>query len=562
MSRTVFYDKAEKPLRLSRRSRREIAHYAPLAGDRMYRKQQRQQLEFPDFYLPFSGELDPENRWVVLARLVPWELAEEIYHNGLCGDFGAPIVPSRTALGALLVKERLGLTDRETVETIQENPYLQFFLGLEEFTQDKPFDASLMVDFRKRFGEDGMQRLAEAIALASLPQAESTDEESEDEPPPSAGTQEQPTSSEQTGETDANRGKLIIDATCAPADIRYPTDVSLLNEAREKTDAIIDLLHAPLVGQEPRPRTYRQKGRRQFVAFVKQKKPRRNKIRQANRQQLGYLRRNLQAIQRLLEHPDALPLTELVRRDYKNLLVCRELYRQQLQMYETKTQRIDDRIVSISQPHVRPIKRGKAGRDTEFGAKLSLSVVDGFSFVDRLSWNSYNESTDLIGQIETYRQRFGFYPESVHVDQIYRTRANRTSCKEHGIRMSGPPLGRKPQQVSAADKKQAAADEAIRNQVEGKFGQGKRRFGLGRIMAKLASTSAAQISLSFLVMNLERALRQFFFSPVLLVHGWDRPALTRHYDCWPPFSRLRSWALKTLGRTSERPSLRLRAPVD
>ncbi len=73
-------------------------------------------------------------------------------------------------------------------------------------------------------------------------------------------------------------------------------------------------------------------------------------------------------------------------------------------MYVQRTQRIDDRIVSISQPHVRPIKRGKAGRDTEFGAKLSLSVVDGFSFVDRLSWDNYNESLDLIGQIKTIQR--------------------------------------------------------------------------------------------------------------------------------------------------------------
>ena len=49
----------------------------------MYRSN-RQQLEFPDFYLPFSGQLDPENRWVKLAKLVPWGLAEEIYHADLC----------------------------------------------------------------------------------------------------------------------------------------------------------------------------------------------------------------------------------------------------------------------------------------------------------------------------------------------------------------------------------------------------------------------------------------------------------------------------------------------
>jgi len=473
----------------------------------MYRNKPRQQLEFPDFYLPFSGYLDPENRWVVLAQLVPWELAEVIYHDELCEDFGAPIVPARVALGALLIKERLGLTDRETVAAIQENPYLQFFIGWEEFTQEKPFDASLMVDFRKRFGGEGMQRIAEAIALASLPTTSETKQREEDDNPPSGAAGAQPA---ETNEP-ANRGKLIADATCAPVDIRYPTDVSLLNEAREKTDAIIDQLHEPLVGKVPRPRTYRQKARRQFVAFTKKKQPSRKAIRRARKQQLGYLRRNLQAVDRLLEHPEALPLYLLDRRMYKNLLVCRELYRQQWEMFQHHTQRVDDRIVSISQPHVRPIKRGKAGRETEFGAKLSVSVIDGFSFVDRVSWDNYNESLDLVGQIERYRRRFGFYPESVHVDHIYRTRANRSYCKQHAIRLSGPPLGRKPQRVSREQKRQAAADEAIRNQVEGKFGQGKRRFGLARVMAKLAGTSAAQISLTFLVMNLELALRRFFF---------------------------------------------------
>jgi hypothetical protein len=124
-------------------------------------------LEFVDFYMPFSGKLDPANRWVMLAQLVPWQLAEEIYADAFCGDFGAPALPARVALGALLIKEREGLTDRSTVEAIQENPYMQFFIGLEEFTQEPPFDASLMVDFRKRFGEAGLARINEAVALRS-----------------------------------------------------------------------------------------------------------------------------------------------------------------------------------------------------------------------------------------------------------------------------------------------------------------------------------------------------------------------------------------------------------
>jgi len=503
----------------------------------MYRSKNHQQLEFADFYLPFSGYLNAENRWITLARLVPWELAEEIYHAELCDDFGAPIVPARVALGALLIKERLGLTDRETVETIRENPYLQFFIGYEEFSQDRPFDASLMVDFRKRYGAEGMQRIGEAIALASLQTAAAAAEPTVDAPEPPTVDNTQQTNTQETSAASVtaaseNRGKLIVDATCAPADIRYPTDVSLLNEAREKTEEMIDKLHAPLVGRQPRPRTYRVKARRRFVAFTKKKRPGRQAIRRAQRQQLGFLRRNLQAIDRLLQDDTfAQPLKRLSRREYKNLLVCREIYRQQLHMVQNNSLRVDGRIVSVSQPHVRPIKRGKAGRDTEFGAKLSISVVDGFSFVDRISWDNYNESLDLVDQIETYRRRFGFYPKSVHVDKIYRTRANRAFCKARGIRMSGPPLGRPPKDVSSEDKKQAAADEAIRNRVEGKFGQGKRRFGLGRVMAKLAGTSTAQISLSFLVMNLEQALWRFFFTILLLCHGLGQQRFARRTPC-------------------------------
>ena len=500
-----------------------------IGGGSMYRSSSRGQLEFPNFYLPFSGHLDPDNRWIVLARLIPWKLAEEIYLKSLCDDFGVPALPARVALGALLIKERLGLTDRETVEAIQENPYLQFFIGKDEFAHVRPFDASLMVDFRKRFGAEGLAHISEAVALASLQETDADSEPTDDAAPndtlpalPTVKTPQKTSSSDDDiADHPENRGQLIVDATCAPADIRYPTDVSLVNEAREKTDELIDELHIPLVGKTARPRTYRVKARRAFVAFTKKKRPGRKAVRRARKQQLGYLRRNLEQIDLLLETPGALPLARLSRRLYRNLLVCREVYRQQLEMHNSRSNRVDDRIVSISQPHVRPIKRGKAGRDTEFGAKISLSVIAGFSFVDRLSWDNYNESLDLIGQIEAFRERRGFYPESVHADQIYRTRANRAYCKQHGIRMSGPPLGRKPQNVSIEDKKQAMADEAIRNTVEGKFGQGKRRFGLGLIMAKLASTSAAQISLTFLVMNLERALRQFFLS---IIFAWHRLA--------------------------------------
>ncbi|MGB3295942.1 MAG: transposase, partial [Phormidesmis sp.] len=142
--------------------------------------------------------------------------------------------------------------------------------------------------------------------------------------------------------------------------------------------------------------------------------------------------------------------------------------------------------------------------------KLSVSCVQGCVFLDVLSWDNFNESTHLQDQVESYRRRFGRYPVSVHADQIYRTRDNRRWCQARGIRLSGPPLGR-PQQdptVQAELKQQARADEAVRVAVEGKFGQAKRRFSLARVMPKLAETAQCAIAITFLVLNLERWLRQ------------------------------------------------------
>lgn len=136
-------------------------------------------------------------------------------------------------------------------------------------------------------------------------------------------------------------------------------------------------------------------------------------------------------------------MTLLSDQEYKYLLVISELYRQQKEMHKSRSKRIDDRIVSISQPHIRPILRGKAKAGTEFGSKLSISLVEGNALMERLGWDNYNEGTTLRESIEKHKERFGFYPEAVLADQIYRNRENRAFCKEKGIRISGPQLGRR-----------------------------------------------------------------------------------------------------------------------
>jgi transposase, IS5 family len=284
----------------------------------------------------------------------------------------------------------------------------------------------------------------------------------------------------------------------------------LLNEAREKTEKIIDTLHEPLIGIEKKVRTYRQQARKNFLSFTKKRKPLKKTIRKTVRKKLGYVEHNLYHIKKLAQEVGS---DALSRKQYRDLLVIGELHRQQKEMYEESAHSIQGRIVSIHQPHVRPMVRGKASAMTEFGAKSTISVVDGYVFTERLSWEAYNEANDLIEQIERYKDRFGYYPESVHVDQIYRNRENRAYCKSHGIRLSGPMLGRPPKDRKQNREiiQQTRQDERDRIPVEGKFGNGKRRYGLGRIMAKRADTSESAIGTIILVLNLEKVLRDLFW---------------------------------------------------
>lgn len=287
-------------------------------------------------------------------------------------------------------------------------------------------------------------------------------------------------------------------------------DLNLLNQVRVVTEKIIDKLYKPLRTKlKNKPKTYRKKARKNYLKIAKQRKPRKKARLRAIKQQLQYIKRNLSHIDNLLHQGTS--LCSLSKKQYKNLLVSTEVYRQQLWMYEHKTNSIEDRIVSINQPHIRPIVRGKAGSSVEFGAKVSASCVDGYVFLDYLSWDNFNESNHLIERIESFKEKIGYYPESVHVDKIYRTRKNRGFCKEKGIRISGVPLGRPPKNISEKSQQQAREDERIRNVIEGKFGIGKRRFTLNKIMSKLPSSSATTIAIIFLVMNLSVLLREFLF---------------------------------------------------
>lgn len=469
----------------------------------MYRKQDKSQITMDEFYIPFGDGLDANNRWVKIAKIIPWDFIEEQYARNFSDEKGRPSIPSRIAFGAEYIKKQENLTDEGTVAYLCENPYAQYLVGLKAFCKEPLFEASMMVHFRKRFTPEMMQRINEIMYERAHP-AQEDKLKGKDEPP--------------EGDS-GNKGVLILDATVAPADIKYPTDLGLVNDCRENTEKIIEKLWEFSDKTGHKTAYNRKKARRNYLKVAKQRKAKLKATRRAIGEQLIYVGKNLETLNRLKEEVGE---NKLNSADMERLETIEKVYEQQLFMHETETHSCPDRIVSLRQPHVRCIVRGKAGRPYEFGQKLHLAVVNGFTFIEDQSYDNYNEGIRLQAAAQRYKERFGHYPEAILADTIYRNRENRAFCKEQGIRLSGPKLGRPRKDETDESSSQAYKDSCDRNMVESRNGIGKRRYGLDLIMAYLAETGKTEAAFIILAMNVAHLLRLLLslFWYFLLKMGW------------------------------------------
>ena len=424
-------------------------------------------------------QLDSQNEWVKNANRLPWKVWEASYASMFPGIKGCVAKPCRMVIGSFIIQQRMGFSDRDLVKQIQENPYYQYFIGLESFQHIPPFVPTLLVEWRKRINVSFVIKANDALCDA-MPKERRNKK--------SFGL--------------SSRGTLVAtqvcDATVAPQNIRFPQDTSLLNEARTKLEKMIDWFCSQY-GMK-KPRMYRKVAHKEYLAFAKSKKPSIDRIRLTIRQQLGYVSRDLKYVDSFIQGG-----YELERKYLDDLETIRKVYEQQKYMLENNTHKVADRIVSISQPYVRPVVRGKVSKPTEFGAKLHLSIDEyGFARIEYLSFGAYNEGPMLIQALEAYKYHHGCYPERVLVDQIYRTRPNIAFCQKNGIRISGPRLGRpaKNDEIRRKDAKTAAQDNADRIQIERYFSTAKRRNGMGLITKKREDTSLTTIALSVLVTNI------------------------------------------------------------
>ncbi len=533
----------------------------------MIRYTPQSQLTLEGFETPFFQHLDKNNRWIKLANSTPWDKLASIYYKKMRSDFGAPSLSARMVIGAVIIKHMLNIDDREVVAQIQENMYLQYFVGLSSFTTEEPFDASLMVSIRYRLGQDIMEQFNQLVlhqagvipSPKDITDCPSSDDENKNSHTSDAGQnisndKEEDTDTKQlnnsehtdtslvsataplsamehlnndepTDNTDenntsvANSGTLLLDATVAEQQIEYPTDLKLLNESREQLERMIEELCK--AGNLHQPRMYKNKARQQYLSIAKKKKKTKKNIRTGLRRGLQHVSRDIKYIDKLLNGHSTLK-TALNKKDWKLLQVIHEVYRQQHEMYKEDKRTIEHRIVSIYQPHVRPMPRGKDRVQTEFGSKQLVMLKDGYTHVQTISWDNFNEGTRLKESVEAYKKIYGCYPEKVSADAIFGNKANREYLKQKAILFVGKQLGRPPK-LSNSEKRKLQKEMAGRNEIEGKFGQGKNAYGLQKIKARMKETSESWIMSIYFIMNLIKLSERAFLCllKTMLQHFMD-----------------------------------------
>lgn len=429
--------------------------------------------------------LSKSNRWVKLADRLPWDRIEREYNKRLRnGHNGAGNKPARMVVGALIVKHVENLSDAKTIQAIQENPYMQYLLGLEKFTEKPVFVPELFVLVRKRLDHDFFNMLTLMLAEAdgSKPKKEHTDDDGH-----------------------GHGGTLKVDATCCDAEVRHPTDSNLLEDGSRLIDRLLDKICAH--GGLKKPQTHRAEARHAFIALTKKKRKGKKAVDKTKLVQLRCLQADIQIFVDYLGKLSSTLLKRLNRHDLKCLEAAFKMFEQQKMMFDQNVRSCADRIISIYQPHLRPIVRGKARAKVEFGAKIGASIVNGYTFVDHLSWDAYNESADLVLQIELYKKRFGVLPKELQADKIYLGRTNRAHIKDCHIDCYSRPLGRPPKEENdnhLEDKKRAIGE---RNEIEGTFGTAKRVYRANNIRAKLEETADTWIGACFFAKNVMKFLR-------------------------------------------------------
>lgn len=300
------------------------------------------QLSIEEFKTPFEKEIDSNNRWVILANSIPWDELAKIYHKAMSPGKGAPGKDARIVIGALIVKHKLGISGDETIEIIRENPYIQYFLGIKEFTNNPIFDSGLFPSILKRLGIDTFNQMQKEIIEKAL-----------------------------NIQLKSKRHGLIVPTPSNGQLSNFATNLSLLNNARTSCEEIIDILCKEF-NHKTMATAYRTKASNEFTAAINESIHTIKENKKAISRQLIFLKRRIKSIHKLLDtytgkvNPDKFIVIKgayhipLNSSDLKRFWVIQQLFVQQQKMHKTGKKSCPERIIDIDHPYARPIVNTKA----------------------------------------------------------------------------------------------------------------------------------------------------------------------------------------------------------
>ena len=288
-----------------------------------------------------------------------------------------------------------------------------------------------------------------------------------------------------------NLDTFYTDATCYESDMRYPTDQKLLWECVEKSYSVMCQMSGRLGIH--RPRTKYLDVEKANMGYVKQRKHCKSQQRKLTRRLIHLLGKILKEIRKMIrEHDDGGVLSV---RELSVLDIITKVYRQQKNHFNSNNPResIPDRIVSVSKPYVRPIVRGKEVKNVEFGAKCNNILVDGISFIEKLSFNAFSEGTRLEHCIKMHKRLFKVDAKKIGGDTGYAGTSNRDLCKQRGIQTSFVKRGRPSAERIEKDFVRQELARVRATAMEGSFGTQKEHYAMRRIKARKKKTEILYI---------------------------------------------------------------------
>ena len=361
----------------------------------------------------------------------------------------------------MFLKTYTQLSAPKLTEQLNGNIHYQIFCGIRIDPEEPLTNYKLIDDIAKELADKlKIQRLQDVLAEAWKPYMKDLD-------------------------------TMYTDATCYESEMRYPTDQKLLWECVKKTYKIMCEVSGRMGVH--RPRTKYLDVEKACLSYRKQRKHSNTQTRKMTRRLLNLLGKILKEIRRMERGCD---VPELLTVKEKSLVdIITKVYRQQRNHFDSGDRResIPDRIVSVSKPYVRPIVRGKEVKSVEFGAKCNNIMVDGISFIEKMSFNAFNEGTRLQHCVKMHRRLFGVDVKKIGGDASYAGTDNRGFCKENGIQTSFVKRGRPTQEKKEQDYVRQELARVRATAMEGSFGIQKEHYAMRRIKARKKETEILYI---------------------------------------------------------------------